>query len=207
MGGPDNTVGLPILRGERVILRLPVPADVATRLEVPRDPEEHRMYGGSGEPEALTASEVEAHLASLASQDLATTRRFVIAALVWPDGRSIGEPAGRYVGGIRLHHISWQDHKARLAIGIFDRRFWSHGYGAEAVRLLLAYGFDGLGLHRIDLRVLAYNRRAIRCYEKCGFIREGVERESAFVDGAWHDDVMMSILEQEYRAQSWVQRP
>ena len=40
----------------------------------------------------------------------------------------------------------------------------------------------------------------IRCYEKCGFVREGVERESAWVDGAWADDVLMAILEHEYRA-------
>ena len=53
--------------------------------------------------------------------------------------------------------------------------------------------FDTLQLHRVDLRVLSFNVRALRCYEKCGFVREGVERESAFVDGARVDDVMMSL--------------
>ena len=52
--------------------------------------------------------------------------------------------------------------------------------------------------------VLEYNVRAIRAYEKCGFVREGVERESALVDGAWHGDVIMGILEHEYRSQPWV---
>lgn len=61
---------------------------------------------------------------------------------------------------------------------------------------------EQLGLHRVDLRVLAYNHRAIACYEKCGFVREGVEREGALVAGEWHGDVMMSILEAEYRAAS-----
>jgi RimJ/RimL family protein N-acetyltransferase len=200
---PGGAAALPTLRGERVVLRLPVPTDVAARVAVPRDPEEHRMYGGSGEPKAFSPAEVEEMLASLQRQDLASGRRFVVAALDWPDGRPVDEPDGRYVGGIRLHHISWADRKARLAIGIFDRRFWSRGYGTEAVRLLLRYAFDDLGLHRVDLRVLAYNARAIRCYEKCGFVREGVERESACVDGAWEDDVMMAILESEYRRQPW----
>lgn len=55
-------------------------------------------------------------------------------------------------------------------------------------------------LHRVDLRVLSYNRRAIACYRRCGFVEEGVERESAYVSGAWYDDLMMSVLEHEYVA-------
>jgi RimJ/RimL family protein N-acetyltransferase len=51
--------------------------------------------------------------------------------------------------------------------------------------------------------VLEYNTRAIRAYEKCGFVREGIERETALVDGAWHGDVIMSLLEDGYRAQPW----
>src|SRR5712692_8207174 len=103
-GAPTS---LPRLYGDRVILRLPVAADVAARLEVPPDPELHRMYGGSGEPKTLTHEEVEAGQATLASQDLASGRHYFIAARVWPDGQSIADPDGRYIGGIRLHGISW----------------------------------------------------------------------------------------------------
>jgi RimJ/RimL family protein N-acetyltransferase len=46
--------------------------------------------------------------------------------------------------------------------------------------------------------VVDYNLRAIRAYQKCGFVVEGREREAAFVDGIWHDDVMMAILDREY---------
>ncbi len=203
LGGPAE---LPVLWGKRVVLRLPTPADAAARVAVPRDPEEHLMYGGTGEPKVFTHAEVEARLAEFADQDPAITRRFIIAALIWPDGRAVNEPEGRYIGAARLDHISWDDRKARFAIGIFDRRFWSCGYGTESTRLVLRYGFEDLGLHRIDLRVLAYNTRATRCYQKCGFVREGVERESALVGGTWQDDVMMSILEGEYRAQPWARR-
>lgn len=72
--------------------------------------------------------------------------------------------------------------------------------GDEAIRLALSYAFGSLGLHRVDLRVLEYNQRGIACYAKCGFVREGVERESACVAGVWYSDVMMSVLEHEYRA-------
>jgi len=46
--------------------------------------------------------------------------------------------------------------------------------------------------------VIEYNLRAIRAYQKCGFVIEGREREAAFVDGAWYDDVIMGILDNEY---------
>jgi len=194
---------LPTLVGERVILRLPVPGDVAARIAIPRDPEENRMYGGAGEPKVFTTADVEAGLAVLHQQDLTTARRFLIAAKVWPDGRPADEPHGRYIGGIRLHGISPADRHARLALGIFDRRFWSHGYGTEAIRLILRYGFEEMRLHRIDLFVLEYNFRAIHAYEKCGFTCEGRLRDNAFVDGVWYDDLIMAILEPEYRAQPW----
>jgi RimJ/RimL family protein N-acetyltransferase len=63
---------------------------------------------------------------------------------------------------------------------------------------VLEYAFGELGLHRIGLRVVAYNVRAIRCYSACGFIEEGREREAAHVAGEWHDDVIMGLLSREF---------
>ena len=198
---PSDTP-LPVLRGERVVLRQPiVERDLAARLEVPPDRELHRMYCGSGDPEPLSAEKTRQWLAGFAEQDPSAARRFVIAALVWPDGHRVESPHGRYIGHVRLTVFSWHDLNARLALGIFDRRFWSRGYGTEAIRLLLRHAFDDLRLHRIDLLVIEYNARAIRAYEKSGFVREGVARENALVDGVRYDDVVMSILEREYRAQ------
>lgn len=158
------------------------------------------MYGGPGVSKVFSQQEAAAVFEQDRQQDVQTERRFAIAALAWPDGRSTDLPDGRCIGTIRLHHIESGDRRARLAIGICDRRFRSQGFGIEAIQLLLAYAFDTVKLHRVDLRVLAYNTRAIRAYEKCGFVREGVERESALVNGAWHDVVMMSILDHEFAA-------
>jgi RimJ/RimL family protein N-acetyltransferase len=195
---------LPSLVGSRVLLRLPVPADVDVRLEIPPDPEEERMmYGAEGAPKALTREEVESGLAQYTNQDPDVGRRFVIAARVWPNGQAIFDLVGRYIGVIRLTFISREHGHARLVVSIFDRRFWSHGYGTEAIRLLLRYGFDDLALHRVDLVVLDYNLRAIRSYEKCGFVREGIFRETIKVDGVWRSDLVMAILEDEFRAQPW----
>jgi RimJ/RimL family protein N-acetyltransferase len=71
--------------------------------------------------------------------------------------------------------------------------------GTEATQLVLKYGFEQLQLHRVSLRMLAYNERAITSYEKAGFKREGIERESALVDGRWYDDVMMGAVADEWR--------
>jgi RimJ/RimL family protein N-acetyltransferase len=196
--------GLPELRGERVVLRQPVAADIDARMEIPRDPEEDLMYGGAGAAHAFSRQEATALFEQYRHQDNQRERRFVIAALLWPDGCEAQSPDGCCIGGIRLHQISQQDRRARLAVGIFDRRFWSHGYGSEAIHLLLGYAFSEMRLHRIGLRVLAYNTRAIRAYEKCGFVQEGVERESAFVNGAWHDDIMMSVLDFEFAARKHI---
>jgi [ribosomal protein S5]-alanine N-acetyltransferase len=203
----DSVEVLPTLIGKRVLLRQPVSVDVEARLEIPRDPEENQMYGGDGAPKVFTRAEVKEGLAQIADQNLAAGRRFVIAARTWPDGRTIADPDGRFIGHIRLTYISRNDDNARLALGIFDRRFWSHGYGTEAVRLILRYGFEQLGLHRVDLFVLEINYRAIRCYEKCGFVREAVLRETIQIDGVWRNDLLMSILELEYRSQPWAGDP
>lgn len=67
---------LPTLIGKRVILRLPVPGDVAARVEIPRDPEEDQMYGGTGEPKSFTVAEVEEGFADMMHQDLSKVRNF-----------------------------------------------------------------------------------------------------------------------------------
>ena len=76
----------------------------------------------------------------------------------------------------------------------------SGGLGTEAVQLALHYCFIDLRLHKVYLRVLDYNARAIRAYEKCGFRAEGVLREEMLVGGGWHALVYMGILAHEFAA-------
>jgi RimJ/RimL family protein N-acetyltransferase len=106
---------------------------------------------------------------------------------------------GKLIGHCFLYNINKKDKRATLAIGIHDREFRGKGLGTEATKQLLKYAFDKLKLHRVDLRVLEYNRAAIRCYKKSGFKQEGIERESGFVDGKYYDDIRMSVLENEWQ--------
>ena len=79
----------------------------------------------------------------------------------------------------------------RILIGPRGR---DRGLGTEATRLIVGYGFERLGLHRISLEVYAFNPRARRAYEKAGFRAEGVLRESLRYNGEWVDATLMSIL-------------
>ena len=76
------------------------------------------------------------------------------------------------------------------------------GLGREVTRLVLSWAFEVLGAHRVQLEVLAGNRRAINCYLACGFRREGVRREAELYPDGWKDIVMMGVLCSEYAAHS-----
>lgn len=104
----------------------------------------------------------------------------------------------RCIGIARLNDWDQANRRASYSIGIYAPSLWGQGLGSEATRLVLRYAFQVLELHRVELRVLDFNQRAIACYEKCGFVREGVERESAFIGGQWCSDVRMSVLAHEY---------
>ena len=104
------------------------------------------------------------------------------------------------VGEIVLMQIDDDNRNAVLRIALFGVEKFSKGYGSEALRLVVAHGFDAYKLHRIGLDVFAYNDRAIHVYEKAGFRREGVQRDALFYDGAFHDSIMMAVLEDEWRA-------
>jgi RimJ/RimL family protein N-acetyltransferase len=108
--------------------------------------------------------------------------------------------AGSLIGEIRFDRVDLRDRRANLAIGIEDAGQLGKGLGSEAIALALGYSFNVLKLHRVSVRVVDYNLRATRAYQKCGFVIEGREREAALVDGAWHDDVTMAILDREYLA-------
>ena len=95
--------------------------------------------------------------------------------------------------------VNWPHGDALLGIGIGDRADWSKGYGSEALRLALRYAFTELNLHRVSLTVLEGNARAIRAYEKAGFVLEGQSREYSRYDGQWLGEVFMGILREDWK--------
>jgi RimJ/RimL family protein N-acetyltransferase len=86
---------------------------------------------------------------------------------------------------------------AGIALG---REYIGRGYGTDAMRVIVGYGFREMGLHRIQLGVALFNRAGIRAYQKAGFVEEGRHRESVLHDGRWYDEMLMSILDHEWAA-------
>ena len=105
---------------------------------------------------------------------------------------------GEHIGNTGLHHIHYLDRNAELGILIGAKQRWSQGYGTDAILTLLKFAFEEMGLHRVYLRVDADNPRAIRCYEKCGFVREGTFRDATYRQGKYKDQYVMSVLSHEY---------
>jgi RimJ/RimL family protein N-acetyltransferase len=132
-------------------------------------------------------------------------RDFEDKAEAGPDARNAIEfriravSDGRLLGFVALHNLEWHNQTGELSIGIGDPNDWNRGYGTEALRLTLRYAFTELNLFRVGLNTIAYNQRAIRAYEKVGFVREGVWRSFGLRDGQRYDVIMMSILRDEWR--------
>lgn len=180
------------LLGPRVILRAPRTPDKASRSACGNDPEFIYMLGGDRSAAGPCSDEsVQQWYERVESNPLHWM-------VVWET---------RCVGTALLHDLRTDDRNAMYAISLFDPGIWNRGIGREVTRLVLWYAFEVVQLHRVSLRVLRYNQRAIHVYQTCGFVWEGIERESASVDGVWESDVIMGILEEEYReaVETWPQ--
>ena len=113
-------------------------------------------------------------------------------------GFSIFEKAtGALVGHVTLYGGTLPHRAADLSIMI-GPEYVDKGLGTRAVKLMCGYGFKELGLHRVALKVAAFNSRAKRAYEKSGFILEGRERGAYFHDGKFHDQLVYGLLADEY---------
>lgn len=112
-----------------------------------------------------------------------------------------------FIGICTLEPPDWRNRKSMMGITIGEKDYWSHGYGSDATRVLLRYAFLELNLNRVYLGVFSYNTRAIRAYEKIGFVHEGTRRQVVFRDGEYHDMLEMSILRHEWEARYWPSQP
>lgn len=81
---------------------------------------------------------------------------------------------------------------------IGERDYWGKGYGTDAMRVMLRYAFEELNLHRVSLRTFGFNLRAIRSYEKVGFVHEGKSRSALNRMGQRWDEIWMGITRDEW---------
>jgi len=83
---------------------------------------------------------------------------------------------------------------------LISQDYQNQGLGTEATKLMLAYGFQELNLHRIELEVYEFNPKAKHVYETCGFLNEGTKREAFLFDKQWVDIHLMAMLESDFQS-------
>ena len=105
---------------------------------------------------------------------------------------------GLYIGGCGINKIDWKNRVATVGIYIGDKDFRGKGYGTEAMGLLIDFVFKQMNMNRIQLFVFSFNERAIKSYEKSGFIEEGRMKQALYRNGKYYDEVVMAILREDY---------
>lgn len=110
----------------------------------------------------------------------------------------INSETDRLMGSISLHKIDLIDRTAELGIFIGEESDRSKGYGSEAIKLLLDYGFNQINLNNIMLKVYSFNERAQKSYAKCGFKVFGIWKNSHYFNGSYCDEIFMNISREDF---------
>jgi RimJ/RimL family protein N-acetyltransferase len=188
---PDFSVK-PVLTGDKVVLRPFTGDDLGAMRDALSDPEVLRLTGSVHGDESEAATDGPEHEVKL--------REWYLSRHAQPDRLDLAvtdKASGQCVGEVVLNDWDAGNRSCnfRTLIGPAGR---DRGLGTEATRLIIGYGFEQLGLHRIGLQVYAFNPRARRVYEKVGFVVEGVMRDEFRYRDEWIDATMMSILAREW---------
>ena len=116
----------------------------------------------------------------------------LVGAVIVKDGRIIGESV--------INEMDRESRSANYRVCIFHAKECGRGIGTWMVKATRDFAFGDLRLPRLSLNVLSINPRAERVYRNAGFRREGVLRDAVRIDGAYADDILMAILEDEWHA-------
>lgn len=104
---------------------------------------------------------------------------------------------GNVIGMCGYNYWDRTDHRASIGYDL-ARDYWRQGIMTEALRAILAFGFEQMRLHRIEADASVYNEASIRLLRKLGFVQEGIRRDQYYEDNAYHDLMLFGLLAQEY---------
>ena len=114
--------------------------------------------------------------------------------LAWAKPLSVDTLDGAYIGNCMYYDVDVVHKTAEVGVLIGNRRYWNDGYGFEVVVTLVEHIFATTGLNRLYLHTLKWNKRALRCFEKCGFQAVRLVRRSQ------RRFVYMELLREEWEA-------
>ena len=174
-----------LLTGSKVVLRRHVPANLAAFRTWYADPEIARLARYQERP--MRPEEIE---------------RFFAARVVGTDALAMAvheRSTNRLIGTCAFSQLDGDNGSALYHITIGEADMWGKGFGTEATRLMMDHAFGTLGLHRVGLFVFEFNERAIRAYQRVGFVLEGRARQSIRRDDRWWDELAMSMLDTDWQ--------
>ena len=175
-----------MLQGERVLLRPRRREDLPRVWQFTNDIAFKTLIGDLGGLEPQSLERLEAQFEASLAQGERDGPRFAI------------EADGQYIGHAFLYDLDHANGVCSVSIGIGDPAYQGHGYGREALRLLLDYAFRVRNLRRVRLHVIASNERAIRMYRAVGFVEEGRERQQVWIGDRYADELLMGLLRDEW---------
>jgi ribosomal-protein-alanine N-acetyltransferase len=119
------------------------------------------------------------------------------SAIMWAIAERNG---GSFIGEVKMFAFVYQS-KAEIAYWLTDR-YRRKGYGSEAVEAVVRFGFDVLGLHRVEAYAQPSNTGSCALLSKIGFTQEGVLRKfrnEGGRAGIWTDSAVFGLLREDYR--------
>jgi len=171
------------LIGPRVLLRPFAVCDVPAVLAYASDPE------------------VTRHLQWDAYDDPATAASFIRSTLgggeTWFARAIVLRETDAVIGGVDLRVVSPPDRRAELGYGL-ARAYWGHGYATEGAGLLVRFGFERLGLTRIQAACAVENERSVKTLERLGMRREGRLAQYRWKAGAARDLYLYAITRADW---------
>ena len=119
------------------------------------------------------------------------------------DWAVVEKSSGRMIGTCGFTSIDFSHNAGEIGY-VLNPDLHGKGYGTEAARRVIAFGFENLGLHRIEAKFMEGNLASLRVMEKLGMKFEGFRREAMLVKGKYRTIGVSAILEDEYKAQKTV---
>lgn len=182
----DLFKNIPTLETERLILRRMKPSDLADVFDYAK------------------RSEVSEFLLWYPHDELAFTRRYLkIVDTKYKRGEFydwavVNKADGKMIGTAGFTRFDIFNNTGEIGY-VLNSEYWGRGLAAEASRAVITFGFEVLGLRRIEAKYMTENTSSRRVAEKCGMSEEGILRESVYAKGKYVDVAVASILSDEYK--------
>ena len=90
--------------------------------------------------------------------------------------------------------------KGQLALKLIESARGKN-IGTDSLQTLTSFLFNKANLNRLYTHIIAFNKPSLKLFEKCGWTIEGTERESIYMNGEYHDNVLLAIIKSEYQSQ------